>query len=458
MEEQKFKILIEENGMIARLIVTDSEHANEIEIEHVTKEIERLNIVHGLTAWQDENWQEQLASGQSIIIAKGTPSINGKDGEFIRKINVPTMVSADEKSSFRDVTVIPMVTTGEILGEIIPPTMGEDGYNVLGKTIKAKPGKKVNMRSGKNVTYHEEIGTFTSTINGQVSYLDNSIHVYPVYEVNGDLSLSTGNIDFIGSVVIRGDVPSGFEIKAEGDITVYGIVEASKLESNGNIFVSEGIAGMEKGYVSAKGDIEASYINQSYVEAGQRILVKKAIMHSNCVAENGVYCENGSIIGGSISSGSIVDVKNIGNVASTKTEIIFGAHKKMLDKASKINKQLESWRENKQKLTIFGQRLQQKKENLGLQPKEEAMLVKQREMLEKVTTQLEELESELTQYQTAIGNLTETKLIVRGNAYENVELHFGKYKRNFNREYNHIIVALEHNEIIIRSIHDDQAL
>src|SRR5690625_7562261 len=98
MEEQKFKILIEENGMIARLIVTDSEHANEIESEHVTKEIERLNIVHGLTAWQDENWQEQLASGQSIIIAKGTPSINGKDGEFIRKINVPTMVSADEKS------------------------------------------------------------------------------------------------------------------------------------------------------------------------------------------------------------------------------------------------------------------------------------------------------------------------------------------------------------------------
>ncbi|GAA0298586.1 hypothetical protein GGQ92_000231 [Gracilibacillus halotolerans] len=458
MGEQNFKIIIGENGMKAELVLIDPESAFELDQEAIEVEIEKLNIVHGLKEWQQEDWREDLASNHKVLIAEGTPPVNGENGKFIRKINVPSMVSVDEKSSFRDVTVIPVVTTGELLGEIIPPTNGTDGRNILGNTLKAKPGKRVNIKAGKNVAYHEEIGTFTSTLNGQVSYLDNSIHVFPVYEVNDDLSLSTGNINFIGSVVIKGDVPSGFEVKADGDITIYGTVEASKLESNGNIFVSEGIAGMEKGYVTAKGDIETGYINQSYVEAGQRIRVKKAIMHSTCIAQNGVICENGSIIGGSTSTGNIVDVKNIGNVASTKTEVVFGAHKKKLEKANAIHKQLESWRENRQKLAIFGQRLQQKKNTLGLQPKEEAMLVKQKEMINKISQQLADLEVELEHYQSDIGNLADTKLIVRGNAFENVELHFGKYKRVLSREYNSVIAVLDQNEIIIRSIHDDQTL
>ncbi|UTW69218.1 DUF342 domain-containing protein [Anaerobacillus sp. HL2] len=50
-----------------------------------------------------------------------------------------------------------------------------------------------------------------ATIDGQMSVESKAvIHVYPIFEVNGDLDLKVGNISFIGSVNIRGNVPARF--------------------------------------------------------------------------------------------------------------------------------------------------------------------------------------------------------------------------------------------------------
>ena len=40
-------------------------------------------------------------------------------------------------------------------------------------------------------------GLLTKTEKGK-------INVFPVYEINGDVDYSIGNIDFVGTVVIRG--------------------------------------------------------------------------------------------------------------------------------------------------------------------------------------------------------------------------------------------------------------
>ncbi len=68
-----------------------------------------------------------------------------------------------------------------------------------------------------------------ANVNGQVSIIDNRIHVLDVYEVNESISMKIGNIDFPGKIVIRGDVPTGFTIKAEGDISIFGLVEAATI-------------------------------------------------------------------------------------------------------------------------------------------------------------------------------------------------------------------------------------
>src|SRR5699024_1851320 len=112
----------------------------------------------------------------------------------------------------------------------------------------------------------------------------NILHVHNVYEVHEDISLKVGNIDFLGNVVIRGDVPTGFTVKATGDVKVFGIVEAATIEVGGSIYISEGMAGLKTGTLIAKEDVYIGYINQGNVEAQNNIYVDNSILHSICNA------------------------------------------------------------------------------------------------------------------------------------------------------------------------------
>ena len=97
--------------------------------------------------------------------------------------------------------------------------------------------------------------------------------MFPVFEVKGDLDLNTGNIDFIGNVMIDGNVPSGYEIKAGGDVKITGLVEGATIEAQGSIHISGGIAGQKKAVVRAGVDLQTQYVNQAIIFAGNDIQV-----------------------------------------------------------------------------------------------------------------------------------------------------------------------------------------
>src|SRR5699024_76532 len=100
--------------------------------------------------------------------------------------------------------------------------------------------------------------------------------------------------------VIRGDVPSGFTIKASGDIKVFGLVEAATLQAGGSVYVSEGIVGKKKGIVTAGNDIYIGYVNQGILEAKHGIYVEQSILHSKCKAQTEIFCMKGNVIGGEL--------------------------------------------------------------------------------------------------------------------------------------------------------------
>ena len=63
--------------------------------------------------------------------------------------------------------------------------------------------------------------TLTALVDGHVSLADQKVSVSNVYQVK-DVGVSTGNIDFEGSVIIAGNVSANFEVKAGGNVVVNG--------------------------------------------------------------------------------------------------------------------------------------------------------------------------------------------------------------------------------------------
>jgi len=110
--------------------------------------------------------------GKRTCIAEGKQPINGEDGYLKYKFNIknelkPSMLN-NGKVDFRDLGFFDNVKKGQILAEIIKPTKGQDGVNILGQKISSINGKEANIKLGKNAVRFEN--KIVSKIDGQVKF------------------------------------------------------------------------------------------------------------------------------------------------------------------------------------------------------------------------------------------------------------------------------------------------
>ena len=130
------------------------------------------------------------------------------------------------------------------------------------------------------------------------------------------VNIKTGNITFLGTVIVKGNVEDGFDVHASGNIEVHGSVGSSKLESdNGDIVVSQGIMGKDKGYVRAGKSLWVKFIQNCTVDAEEFVIVQDGIINSTVTANKKVLVQGkrASIIGGHVFATEEIYAKTIGN-------------------------------------------------------------------------------------------------------------------------------------------------
>lgn len=449
---QFFKIHISPDQLQAELWYNEpnKEVQQELEItEDLLNEfIKGNNVLFGLIPANIKQAAEHFKTAKfPITIAKGIAKADGEDGVLKYSYDMTTEVDRSLGWDFREVMRIPAVKEDEKLAVIIPPTEGKDGRSVLDKEIKAKPGKPVRMRPGKNVRFDPETLTFYAEAEGQVSVSHAKLNVFNVYEIPEDISMKTGNVDFLGNVVIKGNVPTGFSIKATGDIKVFGLVEGATLNAGGSVFVSEGLAGLKNGLIEADQDVHIGYINQGNVIAGNDIFVEHSILHSECSANGEICCKDGNIIGGTLSAGKSITSKDVGNRMNTPTELSFGVNKKLYDQQVTLEKSKVEQKENLKKLYFLAEKLGQKENQ---DTKTRIMGLKLRNSIEMTNKKITEIDEELDSLNVNLGAIDESFLEVKSTLFSSTAITFGKYRRTIDRNYDNVIVRMENNEIVIR--------
>jgi uncharacterized protein (DUF342 family) len=370
------------------------------------------------------------------LIAVGTPSITGTDGyiKFFHDLSTDTkkpVESEDGKVDFKDVTSINNVRKGQLIAQRIPGTPGISGRAVTGEALACKDGKEARLKIGKNVVTDAEQIALYAAIDGMITKTDrDKINVFPIFEVNGDVDYNIGNIDFVGSVVIRGSVLTGFKIKASGDIRITGSVEGADLDAGGSIEISAGILGHNKGVIRAGKHVKSSFIQDATVFA-EDVLVSLSIMHSNIHASKNVICKGskGLIVGGIIQAGEIVEARTIGNSMSTATVIEVGVLPEMRNELVQLRTQLRSVNENIEKTDKALTLLDQLAAVGQLGPDKVGMRIKLNHTKKQLSEEILTYKERILEIEKSLEDSERAKVEVVSTIYSGAKIVIGRYTK-----------------------------
>ena len=282
---------------------------------------------------------------QPLLVAKGQPPVEASNGALIFHFDTEIKPKFDDDGNvdFKELNLIQNVRKGDKLAEVTEPVPGKEGKTIYGETTVPGEGVKPELPSGDNtVRSPENPDVLLADIDGTVRKVKDNVSVDPVFAVKGDIDYSVGNIDFVGAVVITGDVKSGFRVKATGDVEVNGIVEDAIIESEGNVLLKMGFIGRGEGKISARGNVSARYcVNQHIVCQGD-VNIGEYFMHSKVLAGGKLIVteKKGLIVGGEYCALKGVEANILGNENFVHTSIIAGVDRETGNKIKEARTRL----------------------------------------------------------------------------------------------------------------------
>lgn len=327
--KEDYQVTVSPDNMtaVARFFAP-SETGKRLTIDEFVKDLRFHNITAGIQLETLKKHFEDPSYCTDLIVAKGKDPRHGTDAQieyfFNTDVHVQPTMLEDGSVDFFHLNVINHCKKGDMLARIIPADEGEYGEDVIGNKIKPREVKKLMLKYGHNIQLSDDRLSITSMVNGHVMLVEDKVFVSDVYEVE-NVDISTGNIDFEGSVQVNGNVASNYEIKARGNVIINGVVEGAKIYADGNIIIARGMNGMSKGILEAGGNIVAKFLENAKAEAGGYVSTE-SILHSDVSAgtEITVSGKRGFITGGHIHAGNKISVKTLGAVMGASTIVEVG--------------------------------------------------------------------------------------------------------------------------------------
>ena len=429
----------------------------DISVETYLSFLRNNRVVFGINEEFLKEFADRPVYKEKIAVAEGLKPENGRNAyiqyNFETDQNkIKLREGSNGRIDFKDINIIKNVVENQPLARKMPQEQGTQGRTVTSKFISAKGGKDIPIPLGKNVHLGDDGVTVFADINGQVVLAGGKINVEPIYTVKGDVDLKTGNIIFLGTVIINGNVQDGFSVKAAGNIQVNGTVAKAELDAEGDIIVHQGITGNNSGKVRAGRSIWARFIENTTVEAGNMVVVSDGIINSQVDSLKRIICQGkrAHIVGGRLRASEEINAKILGNPTSgTETICEVGVDPKskiqvelLQSKKTDMEKQLEEVQLNLQTLINI------KKQRKSLPEEKEAYLGELMDKRQLLIADIAENNEELEKVQEYINNLkTKGRVSASSKVYPGVKIIIRDAVNEIRTEYKAVTFILENNLI-----------
>ena len=279
------------------------------------------------------------------MMAVGVQPIHGRDAKieyfFNTNKNLQPKRNEDGSVDYKELNTISHIKKGDLLARLIKEDPGVSGKNVFGEEIKPRTVRTEKLEFGNNISINEDRTELYSEVTGHANFLNGKVFVSNVFQVPVDVDNSVGNIDYDGSVEIKGNIKTGFTVRATGDIIIEGVVENAFVEAGGQIIVKRGIHGMHKGTLKAATNVMAKYIENANIIAGG-FVEAEAILNSDVstIGEVRVHGRKGLINGGTIRAGKSIEADYVGTEMGTFTTLEVGVDPTKKTRYLELNKEV----------------------------------------------------------------------------------------------------------------------
>lgn len=207
--------------------------------EEIKRFVKQKNICYGII---EENINKCLKENniEDLVIAKGEKAVDDEEDTVEIKFNDKRSQQdyneeINKKIDYKNIGFIKAVNEGEVLAVKFDGKQGKNGINVYGKTLKRKIAKKINIKSDEGCKI--ENNQVIATISGKPSVKNYKFTVKKLYELNSDVDMKTGNIKFIGDVIVHGNVLEGMEVQSDSNIEIYQNIEGAKIIGKENVII-----------------------------------------------------------------------------------------------------------------------------------------------------------------------------------------------------------------------------
>ncbi|MCI9004655.1 MAG: DUF342 domain-containing protein [Lachnospiraceae bacterium] len=355
-ENFQFEVLEEQAKLAAECLVTVNPNKMEAYVtlekgscktkEEILQLLEKNNIVFGIKHDNIERYlKEADKSSNRFLVAEGISPKQGKDGyyEYFFRTGIPQIpaIRQDGSIDYQNTVYFEQVKAGQIIAVYHEAKPGVGGRAVDGTELPAQGGQEKPVLRGRGFLLSPDKKTYIARESGKIELEGNSLTIQPLMIVD-EVTISTGNLRFHGSIWVRGNVGSGVVIQAADQLVVEGNVEAAHLQGGKKIVIKKGVSGGGYAVIESGGEIHGKFFEGASLTAKDGIYANY-VMNSNLASGKEIVISGskGALIGGNAAAVYQIEAFHIGNRAGLATNIFLGMNKEMKKKEEEADIKLK---------------------------------------------------------------------------------------------------------------------
>ncbi|MCM1164454.1 MAG: FapA family protein [Lachnospiraceae bacterium] len=425
----------------------------DITVEKIMAALDEKNVSYGILKDDIELAVEQKRYDDNVCVAKWDPPQDGVDGTIKYFYNIESHLAPVENEQgvvdYKNLGLVRNITAGTPIAAITLPTEGEPGKDIMGRTVMQKKGVPAKVNVGAGTSLINDGKEIIAAVDGNLVYKNGAFYVDETLVVNGDVDVSSGNIDFIGAVTIKGSVFEGFRVTSKRDININGSVNGAELSADGNINIKIGSINSQ---IDCKGDVKLGFCENTKIRAEGNVESASFVGGEVFADKKIIASGKGVIMGGKYTALDGIEASVIGSDKYAKTLLTLGNNAVLSeerDKLEKLNAELEDKADQLGKMLV----------TLGELAKK-AKLSPEREQLktEALRNRLK-MQSEVKKNKSRINEIDETLQLTQNLSvackrimYPGVTLRINSCVLQVNAATNHARATVEGGEIVFKPL------